>query len=388
MLPRSRLHDRMFNHESIKSILSWAFFVGTSWTWCIGMFLPALISNEFGFAGWLAFAIPNISGGILMAWMISSPDASIRFVTKYRTACALFSWVTIAFHAFFIAWVVGCLLGVGGRVIALVLSFLIYFLIVKGVEKYVSVVVWFFSTIILVFFFTTAPVVFFPPAVFDLWDLAGVFCVSVFGFLTCPFFDLTFHRAIQKSPVRSVVVFFTGFFLVFLPMILATYLYAPYIYSLLLIKPIGVTFMMVLLAAHFIVQSAQTVAYHFRELQNFPERYKVLFVAFCVVLVLVNIPNVDLQGALKISFHELVYRSFLVFYGLVFPSYFFNKILVESDCDGSCEWGLSKMVEFAVFFVFSFPFYWLGFINKNYMLLPLGVIISIVPSLIRFVRQL
>ena len=33
--------------------LSWAVYLGVSWTWCIGMFLPVLIMRDYGIAGWL-----------------------------------------------------------------------------------------------------------------------------------------------------------------------------------------------------------------------------------------------------------------------------------------------------------------------------------------------
>ena len=43
-------------------ITTWAIYLGTSWTWCIGMFLPVLVLRELGLTGFLSFAIPNIVG--------------------------------------------------------------------------------------------------------------------------------------------------------------------------------------------------------------------------------------------------------------------------------------------------------------------------------------
>ncbi|HTL30770.1 MAG TPA: hypothetical protein VL282_16180, partial [Tepidisphaeraceae bacterium] len=48
------------NDSSIESApipwIGWAIYLGMSWTWCIGMFLPVLLVRDYGFWGWLVFA--------------------------------------------------------------------------------------------------------------------------------------------------------------------------------------------------------------------------------------------------------------------------------------------------------------------------------------------
>ncbi|MBV8780683.1 MAG: hypothetical protein JO353_04735, partial [Phycisphaerae bacterium] len=51
--------------------LGWAIFLGVSWTWCIGMYLPVLLVRDYGFWGWVVFAIPNVVGAAAMGWTIT-----------------------------------------------------------------------------------------------------------------------------------------------------------------------------------------------------------------------------------------------------------------------------------------------------------------------------
>ena len=68
------------------------------------MFLPVLLTRDYGLAGWIVFALPNCFGAAAMAWFLARPGASERIVTEHRTATLAFSAVTLAFHAFFLAW--------------------------------------------------------------------------------------------------------------------------------------------------------------------------------------------------------------------------------------------------------------------------------------------
>jgi hypothetical protein len=50
------------------STLGWANYLGMSWTWCIGMFLPVLLVRDYGIGAWWIFAIPNVVGAAAMGW--------------------------------------------------------------------------------------------------------------------------------------------------------------------------------------------------------------------------------------------------------------------------------------------------------------------------------
>src|SRR5205814_8241141 len=81
--------------------LGWAIYLGMSWTWCIGMFLPVLIMREYGIAGWFVFAIPNVLGAAAMGWILKDSTRSYSVALAHEHATAAFSLLTIAFHAFF-----------------------------------------------------------------------------------------------------------------------------------------------------------------------------------------------------------------------------------------------------------------------------------------------
>ena len=50
---------------------AWGLFLASSWTWCIGMYLPVPLLREYGWAGFLAFAIPNLVGCTVFGYLVS-----------------------------------------------------------------------------------------------------------------------------------------------------------------------------------------------------------------------------------------------------------------------------------------------------------------------------
>src|SRR3954449_7558327 len=91
--------------------LNWALFLGVSWTWCIGMFLPVLLVRDYGVWAWVIFAVPNVIGAALMGRVLAEPTASERVAWAHRGAGVFFSVVTIAFHLYWVYWVVQGLAG-------------------------------------------------------------------------------------------------------------------------------------------------------------------------------------------------------------------------------------------------------------------------------------
>src|SRR4051812_32860256 len=78
--------------------LGWAVYLATSWTWCIGMFLPVLLVRDYGTWGWFVFALPNVVGAAAMGWILRTREQSVRIVDQHRFACLAFSFVTITFQ--------------------------------------------------------------------------------------------------------------------------------------------------------------------------------------------------------------------------------------------------------------------------------------------------
>ncbi|QKK08255.1 MAG: hypothetical protein HND58_08735 [Planctomycetota bacterium] len=90
--------------STLRTALGWAVYLGCSWTWCIGMFLPILLIGDYGLWGFVVFAAPNVAGAAAMGWVLRTSDAAERIVRDHTMACGLFAAVTIAFHLFFLQW--------------------------------------------------------------------------------------------------------------------------------------------------------------------------------------------------------------------------------------------------------------------------------------------
>jgi hypothetical protein len=150
-------------------------------------------------------------------------------------------------------------------------------------------------------------------------DLLWTAPIIAFGFLLCPYLDLTFHRAVQESGARGT---FAVGALAFAVMIVLTAAYRH------LAEADDLRFVM----AHMVVQSLFTMAAHTREmrgargganpgaagLRGGPVTIAAMFAlpllaAFIVPVITAfeNAPEIALD----------TYLRFLVFYGLAFPAY-------------------------------------------------------------------
>lgn len=313
--------------------LGWAVFLGMSWTWCIGMFLPVLLVRDYGTPGWIVFAIPNVLGAAAMGWVIRSRESSEKIQAAHQRACEVFSAVTIAFQLFFALAVIGPLAGsvvesktkmdlaIGGMIGGSLILYL-YITRLRGADRTLA---WIIFLISISAMLLAVPEMLNPPEGLggsmrpvigsSASDLFWLTPICFFGFLCCPYLDLTFHRARRESamPRASFGVGFGGFFLL---MILFTL-----IYSHAFIHYAITTWVAIFLYVHMACQSGFTVAAHARELQH----GSLLAIGVATVLTLVSwgayflLPRHPLGSDLMPG--ELIYRSFMGFYGLVFPAY-------------------------------------------------------------------
>ncbi|HUB27903.1 MAG TPA: hypothetical protein VL992_20935, partial [Tepidisphaeraceae bacterium] len=186
-------------------VLSWAIFLGVSWTWCIGMYLPVILVRDYGIWAFVVFAVPNVVGAAAMAWVLPDAEASREMVTRHRAACECFSIITVAFHLFFyLAWIefffywtpVG-LPNFLGMLFALAV-------LVGGLRagnRLAALVVMMGSCAAITKLVSAGAISFSLPnypstSVANLVPLA---MVCTFGFLLCPYLDLTFHEARQAT---------------------------------------------------------------------------------------------------------------------------------------------------------------------------------------------
>ncbi len=186
--------------------LGWAAFVACSWTWCIGMYLPVLLVRDFGVAGWFVFTIPNVIGAAAMGWVLQSPGSAAELARRHWPAAVLFSLVTILFHAFFVGWIVRPLIGDMAEVTAITAAIGFYLLGRRGrADLPIAGVLLSLSLIAFVVAASLprhAPVG--PAGIRPGAGLLYLSPVIVFGFLLCPYLDLTFLRAgLQRVPTRE-----------------------------------------------------------------------------------------------------------------------------------------------------------------------------------------
>lgn len=373
---------RSTSDASSARTLAWAAFLASSWTWCIGMFLPVLLVRDYGIGGWVVFAVPNVIGAAAMGWVLRDADASRRFLIAHRPACVAFSAVTIAFHAFFAAWIIRAVVGAWAGVAVAVIFALVW----------MTVSLWdtgaLFAAVVAIIVSLSAGAIGLakgllphlpPPPRLPQIDLLWLAPVCLFGFALCPYLDLTFHRARQEtSPAAGRAAFGIGFGVLFLAMILFTLAYSgwlaadpPFVLPALLIWILG---------AHLIVQSCFTVAVHGRAMIRLGRgnlRWAMVVVVFAAVAAGLGIfaPAYRYHG---LAGDEIVYRCFMGCYGLVFPAYVW---IAAVPARGGEVTAAQKSAVF-VAIVLAAPMYWLGFVEQKMIWLLPGIAVVLAAGIL------
>jgi len=295
--------------------LGWAVYLACSWTWCIGMYLPIVLRDHYGWPGVIAFALPNIAGVVLFGIAVGTASISRALIARHGGVMAWFSLITIAFHVYFLAavwgyeregasWVAGLLVPV--PIVAL--AWLARPLCDQTLRR------------LALFVYATSLAMLGASAVIHLSDSTEaasrtavwaerapsgvVFLAPLFalGFLTCPSMDLTFHRALEgvggERAGRTTFALFSALFAV---MIASTALYS-------------VTGLRWPVIVHILIQSWFTMTLHWREIdchgggESLRAARRWLRPVLLVSLLLAPLPFVD-------------YRWWFIFTGLVFPAY-------------------------------------------------------------------
>lgn len=382
--------------------IGWAIYLAVSWTWCIGMFLPILLVRDFGLAGYLAFAIPNVIGAAAMGWAIASPGASVRFVEKHRAACAVFGCVTALFHVAFLVRVIypldapsgGLPAVVGVALGAVVLSFVDRPRIVAVATYLVSVAV-----VAALMIEPGLPLVSddagaaarFQTMRLPALDVLFLAPACAFGFLLCPYLDLTFHRARQALPgASSRIGFGLGFGVFFLAMIVFTPMYA----ALFVPSWFGpgarpASTVLALVLAHLAAQSAATIGFHTRELVRHGHRSARWTLAGVLALVLVWImlprAGAPMPPSLADPGERLIwYRLFMSCYGLLFPAYVWIVAIPTADGHSGTSGprGRRKLLVVLLACGLAAPCFWFGFVERETIWLGPGMAIVLLSRLL------
>ena len=363
------------------SPLSWAVYLGASWTWCIGMFLPVLLMRDYGIAGWAVFAVPNVCGAAAMGWVLARPGVSERLVAGHRTACVAFSAVTLAFHGFFLIWLAGLFIPAPAAVAAMTIGSLLAIVANRRIALDVAVAwgVMAFSFVVLILGLTHLRV----PDVHGLRpaaDLVWLAPVCVFGFALCPYLDLTFHRAKQgTSPDGGLIAFGLGFGVFFFSMIVLTVLYeGDMLYEGM--GSFGTVGLRSWVAAYLCAQIGFTCAAHLRALPRtvFSGDIGIWIAAAAMAVVggvMARSPTLHLPARMtSLVTGEVVYRVFMAFYGLIFPAYVWTCMVpLGHSAPGPTPRALAAC---GVAVALASPFFFVGFIGQYTIWLLPGVAIA------------
>ncbi len=378
-----------------KSSILAAFFLASSWTWVVGMWLPIILVRHFGWPGWVAFAVPNIAGAMSVGLVYRTRAQSSEFVARRLTTMRAFSKVTLALHAFVLTWALLWIYAALSNIVAfpatlgptpipfvsvLALGTLIGLWVSAawfGKRSFraaciVAAVVWACSVFFLAASWSTTPGFRTLPQLrgdageIDLLFLAPVL---VFGFALCPYLDLTIHRARQETPgAPGTRAFILGFGALFTAMIAGTLVYAQG-----WIDSRSLSFYVI---AHLAAQSWFTIAMHLRALRDTARSPKErtstpLLVGMALGLApssaaLASVLNgTAVQSVLSF---DGVYRGFMAFYGLVFPALLWVWTTSRRD---------TRAVTMTAFvaILLAAPFFWLGFFEGRWIYLPVGLLI-------------
>ena len=188
-----------------------------------------------------------------------------------------------------------------------------------------------------------------------------------FGFILCPYLDITFHHARQGLDTKQGgrLGFTIGFVAFFSLMIVLTTRYAG-VMNWAMQEKSSFPDTMILppwlgsaILAHILCQWIFTVRVHLDRMKTIPgaqAKQPILF-GLAFISGLIGL------GALKLPDHsgltggEIVYRNFLSFYGLLFPTYMLYRAILKKRAKSlSIMW---------ITIAIASPVFWLGFMERQ-----------------------
>ena len=349
------------NQPKALSTLGWGLFCACSWTWCIGMYLPVIMLRQFGWWGFLVFAIPNVFGCAAFGYVLKRATSQ-QVVLKHGSAMRCFSFIVVVYHMFFVPFVAatfvlpvpdflpqrmseyfGLVLAMIVMIGAVVLSRLptrfwpILAMLVFGLSL-VAFAQWGAGSLRQIAWVGQA----------SLSELAWLTPIFAFGFFLCPYLDLTFHRARTEAQNRHA---FAIFALGFAIMIVFTCAYA--FGSLLTPLVIG----------HILTQSMFTIAAHLREITETTPKHTrrnttcVVLAALLVAGLSYSIRFLEQNSVIG----EEMYLRLLVFFGLVFPAY----VLLFVGPGKTLTISKANVTTFAIVIIAALPLYEFAFLHER-----------------------
>ena len=401
--------------------ITWGAFLACSWTWCIGMFLPILLVRDLGPAGWWAFAIPNCVGAAAMGWVLRSPRAASALRQHHAAACRLFSIVTVAFHAYWLAWLGGSVLPLELLLAAILgaVGVLAGAIALRENTRWLAAILWLASAAILAIVLTSRPgsiaTDLSAPGELPPTDILFLAPVCVFGFALCPYLDLTFLRVRRLCEGPTAPAAFTlGFLILFASMIVLTLAYAPMLDADVLARPLLERPLWAILATiHITLQAAFTIGVHLLELatpnpattianrattfaalgedraghpvdpDNNPQPTTIplertLLLTAILLAGLLGAASQRWPSLASLQAGEIGYRAFMSFYGLVFPAYVWICIIPRRRPPAP----RAALATCLIAITLAAPCYALGFLWRDSIWLAPGLLIVLLARLV------
>lgn len=368
--------------------LGWGFYLAVSWTWVIGMILPALLLRDLGWWSLAVFLVPNAVGAALMGTVLKDPQIAQRLRHTHDKAIRRFSMVTIAFHLFVLSAVAFSRPGfatMSGQVGVLIFA-TVFAVLLMALRRWLvsALVVWLTSVGLAVAYAAKgSSAVLASPQTFDSAlpnDLLLLTPVVVFGFALCPYLDATFLRARMSTGATSgKIAFAFGFLVPFVIMIGFTVLYAGALAS-------GHAVGWPLVLAHLALQGGFTLAVHLRESKlTMAERGITLGLTIAALVAAWSLPAGPIDWADGMLAWEVVYRLFLSAYGLFFPAYVLFAMVPAGLGLGPLPRAGRALVAITVALVL--PMYAMGFIARQEQWLPLAFGLVLACACVTFILR-
>jgi len=327
------------------------------------MFLPVILIDRYGWAGFFMFAVPNIIGCTAFGYVLRTPERSKAMVENYRGALSSFAVITIAFHAFFLAIVARYFIPDIPSWWMIVLP---AFVLLSGMCISFLPNRWWPILAALIWCTSLGIGISLWPGSLNIeatqthpWqEVIWLFPITTFGFLLCPYLDPTFHKALQSSPSKHS---FAIFGLTFALMIGLTCLY----------RDAMMVGFATLILVHIVSQATFTVGAHIREgwlceMSSRRTLFAIGTVVACAIAVLIAHRSHESLQEMKDD-----YLRFFVFYGLIFPG------LVATFVFTKKPFTLVRGTLFALVALLSLPLLEVGYIGGSAWLSVLPVVVFV-----------
>ncbi len=311
------------------------------------MFLPIILLRDFGWPGFLVFAVPNVLGCAAFGYVLRDAGRRAELLQRHERAAVLFSATTIAYHMFFMAFLV-TMIARGAPQATLVAMALPAGVYLAGYgfswiphRAWPAAAALLYAGSIAIFTGVGTTSLSETPwsGTLTATDLLCLAPALVFGFALCPYLDLTFYRALDASPSRHA---FAIFGIAFIPILLLTVAYRQ-------------SFTQPLVVAYITVQATFTVAAHMREI-----RERSAPGARGARSALLLIPAAAVALVLLPGDGENTYLRFLGFFGLLWPAY----VLVFMARRSPIAPRSAELIGWATAMIAFFPVYEVAFVHR------------------------